>query len=172
MATRTKALRLIGIVLTVYALLVATHKGEFWPFSIYPMFSQAGNPWTRAVVREMPPDTEAEAIDWSTTPFQAVSGEPYPLSPRNINQNDVANYVSKTDNWTSDRIQGLRSLFTKNRTLSAPLLVYRVRGVLNDDSVSVTATPVMLFSPDTTHLNPSPAARIADSTVAEESIAE
>jgi len=172
MATRTKALRVIGLVLTVYALLVASHKGEFWPFSIYPMFSQAGNPWTRTVVREVPADTEAEAFDWSAVPLQEVAGEPYPLAPRNINQNDVANYVSKTDEWTSDRIQGLRSLFTKNRTLSAPLFVYRVRGVLADDSVTVTATPVMLLSPDTTQLNPSPAARIADSTVAEETIAE
>jgi len=172
MATRTKALRVIGLVLTAYALLVASHKGEFWPFSIYPMFSQAGNPWTRSVVREMPADTEAEALDWSTVSLQDVAGAPYPLAPREINQNDVANYVSKTDEWTSDRIQGLRSLFTKNRTLSAPLLVYRVRGVLADDSVTVTATPVMLFSPDTTHLNPSPAARIADSTVAEETLAE
>jgi len=172
MASRSKALRLIGIVLAVYALLVATHKGEFWPFSIYPMFSQAGNPWTRAVVREMPPETTAESLDWSAVAFQEVAGEPYPLSPRNINQNDVANYVSKTDTWTSDRIRGLRSLFTKNRTLNAPLLVYRVRGVLADDSVSVTATPVMMFSPDTTHLNPSSAARVAGSTVAEPSAAD
>lgn len=162
-----KALRIIGIVLAVYALLVATHKGEFWPFSIYPMFSQAGNPWTRAVVREVPPETTAESIDWSTVPFENVAGEPYPLAPKNINQNDVANYVSKTDDWTPGRVQGLRSLFTKNRTLTAPLLVYRVRGVLADDTVSVSATPVMLFAPDTTHLNPSPAARTLGSTVAE-----
>lgn len=172
MNVNAKALRLIGIVLAVYALLVATHKGEFWPFSIYPMFSQAGHPWTRALVREMPPETTAESLDWSAVPFSEVAGEPYPLSPRNINQNDVANYVSKTDRWTPDRIRGLRSLFAKNRTLNAPLLVYRVRGALAGDSVSVTATPVLLFAPDTTHLNPSPAARVAGSSVANSSVAE
>lgn len=166
MATRTNALRLIGIVLTAYALLVATHKGEFWPFSIYPMFSQAGNPWTRAVVREMPPDTKAASLDWSAVPFREVPGEPYPLSPKNINQNDVANYVSKTDTWTADRVHGLRSLFTKNRSLSAPLYVFRVRGELTGDSVAVAATPVMLIAPDSTYLNPSPQARTAGRTVA------
>ena len=25
-------------------LLVSTHLGEFWPFSIYPMFSRGGHP--------------------------------------------------------------------------------------------------------------------------------
>lgn len=37
--------------LVVYGLLVAIHLGEFWPFSIYPMFSQTGNPWTGAAER-------------------------------------------------------------------------------------------------------------------------
>jgi hypothetical protein len=43
-------MKVIGIILLIYAVLVASHEGEFWPFSIYPMFSQAGNPWTRAMV--------------------------------------------------------------------------------------------------------------------------
>ena len=34
--------------------LLATNLGEFWPFSIYPMFSKAGGEWTRAVVLEIP----------------------------------------------------------------------------------------------------------------------
>ena len=62
MTFRRKALRITLGTLIVYALLVATHLGEFWPFSIYPMFSQAGNPWSRAVVREMPPGTDSRGI--------------------------------------------------------------------------------------------------------------
>jgi len=151
-----KSIRVIGGVLVVYALLVATHLGEFWPFSIYPMFSQAGNPWSRSLVREMPPEmADAEALSWSSTTLADVPGAPYPLVPRGINQNDVANYVSKTKTWTPERIRGLRSIFAKNRELPAPLLVLRVRGELAGDSVAVQATPVMLFAPDTTYLNPS-----------------
>lgn len=157
-----KSIRLIGGVLVVYALLVATHLGEFWPFSIYPMFSSAGNPWTRSLVRELPPDaTDAQALPWTATTLDALPGTPYPLVPRGINQNDVANYVSKTETWTPERIQGLRSIFAKRRTLPAPLLVYSVRGELVGDSVAVQATPLLLFTPDTTHLNPSLAAPAA-----------
>jgi hypothetical protein len=154
-----RALRIVGGILVVYALLVATHLGEFWPFSIYPMFSQAGNPWTRAVVRELPSQTDPDTLSWEAVSLQELPGAPYPVAPKGINQNDVANYVSKTDRWTDERVQGLRSLFTKGRTLSSPLLVLRVRGKLEADTVAVTATPVLLFEPDTTRLHPSPAAR-------------
>ena len=155
----TRALRVVGGVLVVYALLVATHLGEFWPFSIYPMFSQAGNPWTRAVVRELPSQADPDTLSWDAASLQDLPGTSYPLVPKGINQNDVANYVSKTDRWTDERVQGLRSLFTKGRTLSSPLFVFRVRGTLEADSVAVTATPVLLFAPDTTRLHPSPTAR-------------
>jgi len=151
-----KSIRIVGGVLVIYALLVATHLGEFWPFSIYPMFSQAGNPWSRSLVREMPSDvTDAQKVSWTTASLDSLAGDPYPLVPQGINQNDVANYVSKTESWTADRIQGLRSIFAKNRSLPSPLLVYRVRGHLAGDSVAVSATPVLLFTNDGSHLNPS-----------------
>jgi len=161
-----KALHVIGTVFVVYALLVATHKGEFWPFSIYPMFSQAGTPWTRSLVREMPSDMDPEAFEWETKTLDALPGEAYPLVPRNINQNDVANYLSKAGTWTDERIAGLRSMFTKNRTLTDPLLLLRARGELHGDSVAVTLTPVMMFTPDTTYLHPDPEARLPGRTVA------
>lgn len=51
--------RIIGIVLLINILLVSTHRGEFWPFSIFPMFSQAGNPWSRGVVENVRDTTRA-----------------------------------------------------------------------------------------------------------------
>jgi hypothetical protein len=154
-----RSIRIIGGVLVVYALLVATHLGEFWPFSIYPMFSQAGNPWTRSIVRELPSQADPDTLSWEAVRLQDLPGRPYPLEPKGINQNDVANYVSKTETWTDERVQGLRSLFFKNRSLDASLLVYRVRGELVADTVSISATPVLLFTPSASHLNPSPADR-------------
>lgn len=150
-----KALRVVGAVLVAYVLLVATHRGEFWPFSIYPMFSQAGNPWTRSLVREVPRGTDPDTLDWGTVPLEEVPGSAYPLEPRGINQNDVANYVSKTEQWTDKRIRGLRSLFVKNREFSTSLLVLKTRGELRDGEVTVTATPMLFFGPDRSFLRPS-----------------
>jgi hypothetical protein len=148
-----KSIRIVGATLLVYALLVATHLGEFWPFSIYPMFSQAGNPWTRAVVREVP-DTPAENA-WTETRLGSLPGEAFPVIPRGISQNDVSNYVSKTSAWTPQRLRGLRSLFEANYDFEQSLMVYKVRGRLEGDSVSISATPVMLMQRDTTRFNPS-----------------
>ena len=148
-----RSIRIVGATLVVYALLVATHLGEFWPFSIYPMFSQAGNPWTRAVVRTVPDD--AEAVAWKAVPFSDLPGNPYPVAPKGINQNDVANYVSKTSAWTEQRVRGFRSLFESSYDFEKPLLVMKVRGALTGDSVSIQATPVMLLEGDTTRFSPS-----------------
>ena len=148
-----RSVRIVGATLLVYALLVASHLGEFWPFSIYPMFSQAGNPWTRAVVRTVP--DEPEAHSWDAVPFTDLPGNPYPVVPQGISQNDVANYVSKTENWTEQRLNGFRSLFGKRYDFSKPLLVMKVRGALVGDSVSIKATPVMRLEQDTTFFNPS-----------------
>jgi len=166
MTPSRKAIRAIGLIFAVYGLLVATHKGEFWPFSIYPMFSQAGTPWTRSLVREIPADVDPATVDWKTTTLEDLPGEPYPLMPQRIHQNDVSNYLSKTKAWTDERIQGFRSVFTKGRTLEQPLLILRARGELHGDSVAVSVTPVMLFTSDTTYLHPDPEARLPGRTVA------
>lgn len=153
MHPQKRSIRIVLGTLAVYALLVATHLGEFWPFSIYPMFSSAGNPWTRAVVREMPRGTD-DLSTWDAVAFSDLPGDPYPLVPQGINQNDVANYVSKTETWTPQRRQGLRNLFAKSRMLEHPLLVMKVRGALAGDSVAVRAEPVLLITPDSLKLRP------------------
>lgn len=148
-----RSIRIVGATLLVYAVLVATHLGEFWPFSIYPMFSQAGNPWTRAVVREVP--ESAQNASWDATPFTDLPGQAFSMVPRGISQNDVSNYVSKTSAWTPERLRGLRSLFEANYDFEQSLLIYKVRGSLQGDSVAISATPVMMMQRDTTRFNPS-----------------
>ncbi|QXD17201.1 hypothetical protein GQ464_009495 [Rhodocaloribacter litoris] len=139
--------------LLVYALLTATHLGEFWPFSIYPMFSRGGHPWVRAVVREVP--AGGEGISWQTvhTP-EALPGHPFPLGETGINQNDIANFVSKSAVWDAQRIRGMRKLF-RSTLDEVGLLIYRVEGRLHEpDSVAVTYTPFILLTPDSTYFNP------------------
>jgi hypothetical protein len=148
-----KGIRIVGATLLVYALLVATHLGEFWPFSIYPMFSQAGDPFTRAVVREVPDDS-AEAL-WSAVPLDRLPGAPFSTVEHGLSQNDIANYVSKTTAWTPQRLRGFRSLFARTHDFQRPLLVMKVRGTPVGDSVSIEAIPVLLLERDTTRFAPS-----------------
>src|SRR5690554_3371848 len=93
---RRRAVRVLASFFVAYALLVSTHLGEFWPFSIYPMFSSAGNPWTRAIAHEIPPEVEGEAL-WMSAPIDELPGAVFPLSRHGIFQNDLANYASKTE---------------------------------------------------------------------------
>ncbi len=148
-----KALHIIIGTIALSALLVSTHLGEFWPFSIYPMFSRGGHPWVRSVVRDVS-GTDAAPL-WATLddPSDLV-GNPYPLEPAGINQNDIANFVSKSDRWDAGRIGAMRKVFGKTLN-DRSLLVYRVDGKLVDDrNVRVRFVPFILMTPDTTYLNP------------------
>jgi hypothetical protein len=140
------------LTLAVYMLLVATHLGEFWPFSIFPMFSQAGNPWTRALVRRVPNEQPDKQL-WNAVTLDQLPGKPLRLAAEGVNQNDVSNFVSKTPMWDEQRLRGLRKLLETSRG-DETLLVYRVRGRLDQDTVKTTAEPLILFTGDTTFISP------------------
>ena len=152
-SVRRRARRTLLGTLLVYALLVATHLGEFWPFSIYPMFSQGGNDWSRAVVRAVP-DTLDPAWE-ATSEVEALPGTGFPLTRHGIDPIDLSNYVSKTDAWTPKRAAGLRTMFgaeTDRRTF----LVMRVNGHMTArDSVAVEYVPYALVDDGSVSLNPS-----------------
>lgn len=157
MSLSRRSLRILAGVFVLYALLTATHEGEFWPFSIYPMFSQAGNPWTRAVVREVPTDDPA-AIDWTAASLDRMPGEAFPLERYGIFQNDLANYVSKSTSWDEAHLKGVRAMFEGHFPDEGGLLVMRVRGALTEgaagDSVAITAEPFLFISADTSLASP------------------
>lgn len=151
MTARHRAVRFLLGTFLVYALLVATHLGEFWPFSIYPMFSQGANPWARAVVRELPPDAD---FAWRPHIAAELPGDPFPLLPNGIDPIDLANFVSKTKQWHGERVAGLRHMFY-DQVDEKRLLVVRVDGRIDEtDTVRVLFTPYALIGPDTTALNP------------------
>jgi len=135
----------------VYAVLVAAHLGEFWPFSIYPMFSKGGNPWSRSVVRVV--DTDSLA-DWQAYSASELPGVGYPLLEHGVDPIDLSNFVSKTKTWTPERIEGLRTMFYANE-LDENLLVMRVNGRITEtDSVVVEFVPYALISRSGASLNP------------------
>lgn len=152
-----KARTTIWSVLFVYALTVAVNLGEFWPFSIYPMFSQAGNPWSRSMVREVAAD---DSLSWDVIPLADVPGLPYGVRSGGVDPIDLANFVSKTEVWDQDRVAALSLMLLADPPREPlRLMVYRVRARLTEeDSVAITATPYVLVGtdlvPDVSHLNP------------------
>jgi hypothetical protein len=136
----------------VFAILVSTHLGEFWPFSIYPMFSSAGNPWTRSLVHELPPDIP-ENVSWQSAVPIDLPGKILPLATHGIYQNDLANYVSKTEHWTGERIRGVEAMFAP-MIAGRRVMVYRVTGTLTSDGVDIIASPLMMITSEGATLSP------------------
>ncbi len=153
-----KSIKVLGLTFLVYALLVATHLGEFWPFSIYPMFSQAGNPWSRSIVRDMsdvPLDQEG-AISWDVVDANHLPGRPVALTSHGVDPIDLANFVSKTKGWDDKRVEGLRNMFKANELNGQKLLVFRAGGAMNEaDSVILQFEPYVLLHENGALVNPS-----------------
>ncbi len=146
-----KSIKITLTTLVIYGLLVATHLGEFWPFSIYPMFSQAGNPWKRAIVQDVS-QAEIDSL-WKATDKSSLPGRTVALNELNVNTNDIANYLSKTEIWSPKKQSGVRKLLQKKLNQSN-LLVYQARGSLSEnDEPKVEFIPYLYLSADTTLLN-------------------
>jgi hypothetical protein len=148
-----RSIRLLGSILIAVAILLSTHLGEFWPFSIYPMFSQAGKEWERSLVRDVS-DTPEQQI-WKTVHSAGnLQGTAFAVNEVNINQNDVANYSQKASSWDDRKIRGMRHLF-RSELNQRDLLLMKVTGSLkaDKDSVILNYTPFMLMRSDTTIFN-------------------
>jgi hypothetical protein len=149
----TRAFKILVGIFVLYGLLVATHKGEFWPFSIYPMFSQAGNPWTRAIVRDV--SATPDSLIWQTTSLDAIQGDSVILKQSGVDQIDFSNFISKTDHWNHNRKHALITMFGTANLGQSRWMVHKVQGHLTaQDSVIVQAVPFLLVTRDTVLTNP------------------
>jgi hypothetical protein len=148
-----RAIRWIGILLIIYAALVATHEGEFWPFSIYPMFSQAGNPWTRAMVVDVT-DMPDEQI-WQVQPLEDVRHRAVAVRPLGIDQIDYANFMSKTRNWTDSRREALLTMFGDDHLEGRRWMTAKVTGrPAEDDTVVIEVHPWLMLTEEGVIENP------------------
>ena len=102
MWSKARASRVLALSLAVYVLLVAANEGEFWPASIYPMFSIAGRPWTRALTRDV--EAVPDSARWRVTDLDGLPGRPVVLPEIGIDPIDFANFLSKTKSWDEDRV--------------------------------------------------------------------
>lgn len=148
---RVKKILFIAVLLNI--VLVSTHKGEFWPFSVFPMFSVAGEPWSRGVVEQVK-DINRENL-WEIKPLHKIEQRILPLQEYGIHPIDFANYISKTKNWNTKKINGLRSIFQIEEQTGKMWLATRVEGFFNNNNeVVIYAYPMFLFTKDTTYKNP------------------
>jgi hypothetical protein len=148
-----RSMKIIGATLLVYVLLVAPHEGEFWPLSIYPMFSQAGNPWTRAMVLDVTSKPDADL--WEPQLLQNRSSDVVAVGEYGVDQIDFSNFVVKTRDWTHSRRQALKEMFGPSSISGDRWMVSKVRGeLIGRDSVSIEITPFILLTADSTFINP------------------
>jgi hypothetical protein len=148
-----RVLLALGVTLGVYTLSVATHLGEFWPFSIYPMFSRAGKPWTRATVIDV---TDA-APDTGFGPwaFEQLPGPVRAANSVGISTNDMSKFVQLTHDWSAERQRALRALWQPALDQGRSLLLLRVNGRLEPGGdVRVEYTGLVRMDPEGTVLNP------------------
>lgn len=144
--------KILGISILVFGLLAASHKGEFWPFSIYPMFSKAGNPWNRAMVQQYAPD---DSLNWTMLPIEELTGKQLALKSVSVDPIDFANFINKTKVWDEKRLEALRSQFYRVDFANTKLVCYRVHGEINQDGdVVVEADPYVILSANQTLVNP------------------
>lgn len=148
-----RGIKIIGVTVLIYAVLVAPHEGEFWPFSIYPMFSQAGNPWTRAMVVDVTHKPEADI--WERYPLYELESNVVPVLDYGVDQIDFSNFVSKTEHWSERRRNALINMFGRQAIGSKRWMISKVRGeMVGSDSVSVEIIPFILITSESTYLNP------------------
>jgi hypothetical protein len=144
--------RYLYAIMVIYIVLVATHKGEFWPFSIYPMFSQAGDPWTRVLIRDVS-DTP-DHLQWQPTNFDNLHGSPVALEDYGISSIDFSNFVTETDQWNLQRQQALRNFFDEQLG-KQQLMIMKVEGrMIGQDSILTQATPLLMVTSDSIYTQP------------------
>lgn len=122
--------------IVAYAALLATQHGEFFPCSMFPMFSKAGRPWERAIVRELTSGTDPECV----VETERLPGSAVALASVGIDQNDASKALLGISAMPDERAaqQTLARLFAPAHTTQS-LAVYRARGALDTErAVRVT----------------------------------
>ncbi|MBV1858163.1 MAG: hypothetical protein KUG77_07095 [Nannocystaceae bacterium] len=137
----------------LYAGLTATHRGEFWPLSIFPMFSLAGRPWRRALMVEL--HDEATPVSWTPTTLDALPGTPVSTKSVGLSTNDMSKFVQLTEHWDTARVATLRTFWQPLLDDGAVLLLMGADGHLTDGGEVVTAlTPLVVLRRSTQEVNP------------------
>jgi hypothetical protein len=152
MEVKKKSKYILATVMVFYVFVVAIHKGEFWPFSIYPMFSKAPQIVSKTLVRRVNSEYKQS---WNVyTKEQDLPGTRYILEEAGIDQNDLSTFVQKTEMWDSINVENISQLLSNNQN-NIHLVLYEVHIELaNSKKLEFKFFPLMSLYPDSTVLNP------------------
>jgi hypothetical protein len=145
--TPSRQFRYAALALMVaYGALVASHGGEFWPFSIFPMFAKAGRVWSRAIVRDVGADFSG--VRWSELEPHELPGRPFPLDAVSIDQNDLSALVSPPGDRLDGARLGMLDRWFQEVRGDRHLVIYAAHGWFDGDGlVRVRYRPVALVGP-------------------------
>lgn len=161
-----RAMLAAGVTFVAYTVSVAPHEGEFWPFSIFPMFSRAGKPWTRALVLDLAPnegvaDPSGERADnsgrdtWGPWSMDNLPGRPFSTRAAQVSTNDLSKFIQLTNTWTHERKEALLKLFEAPLNEGRHLLLLRVRGTPTaEGGVEIALTGLVRMSSQGLVVNP------------------
>lgn len=138
-------------------ILVGFHLGEFWPFSIFPMFSKAGQPWSRAMIVEVPQSdfvSPESGFNWDPVDIDIFTLQAVSLSDKGIDKIDFSNYVGKTVEWTPEVVAGVGKMIPDRPEPNNVWLVLNVRGSMLDGNVTVYGNPVVALTSDSVFASP------------------
>lgn len=139
------ATRVFWLLLGLQALLLPISRGEFWPFSIFPMFSGAGKDWSRAVVTK-----NDDGLGGGSRSLSAMTQPVVPLDSIDVHQNDLSATLSRTSQANGTGAQALRKVFSR-LPVGDVVILNMVRGQLVKDQlgnpqVQVTFEPQFRLS--------------------------
>jgi hypothetical protein len=149
-----RSLTILALTCVGYAALVATHAGEFWPFSTFSMFARAGRPWQRALVRSVDGralEGHGNGLELRSYTLDELPGSALPLQALDIPQNDLSGLVQRAEAWGQPDLDALAKLFGA-LPCRTPLLVLRVTGALAAAGVSEVVTPAALLGCEEGHV--------------------
>lgn len=132
-------------VLAGWFLLITLHKGEFWPFSRFPMFSQSGKPWRLGLVRELSREELAQPLleVWE----KELPGRPFPLHRHHINQDDLSAVIRPMWDGVKPEHTELLAQYFKEHRATQNLVLYLVRGALRKDhTVRIRFRPLAVMT--------------------------
>ncbi len=131
-------------VFIIYGLLVATHQGEFWPFSTYQMFSQGGLPWSKPVLVKLDEDSCSSA---RFTDLSDLDGQSVPLNRYGIDHRDFSNFTRHLNTPSQAESEALRHLLQPVLSDSPDgLCVIRIDAKSAEDGVELHFTPVLFLN--------------------------
>ena len=152
MSSSEKIKKTLWILILFYVSLVATHRGEFWPMSIFPMFSQTNITWEKVFVQIV------ENFEFNENQYSydlgSLPGKPFRLDNTSISQNDLSNYIQRTENWDKGEIMHIRNYF-KDYLAEQDLLIIQAKNVLENrkEEFKIKYHPYIYLSSDTTIIN-------------------